>query len=292
MKHRLMLCAVTLAALCPAIPGDAEEKQPDPPTGVCPGIMAVLQEVKTGAPDPAAYAAVLKAYGSSLGNSRSSPEVTRKRVFALVDLAVRRFTADALDIAKLPQEAAKLRALAPVTDEKTSAAASDAAKASATVAGNAAENAQIAAEEALATFQAALAAAQKKKHPKGWDQKKIDKKIADDCANEKAQFDKTRETAGILKAASACAGDASAAANNASIITKGDGEADIHVLEWVTPLGDRVAWLKQGFYSNILAGWGKPRLPKEAKGDWELYARLMLDTLLAIKDAPAPGGKP
>ncbi len=93
MKNVLMLCAVTLAVLCPATPGGAEEKKkPATSAGTCPVISKVLQAMRDNSSsetDNEVLASVLETYQERLGKSKSTPEVERKRMFALADLTVR-----------------------------------------------------------------------------------------------------------------------------------------------------------------------------------------------------------
>ncbi len=84
----------------------------------------------------------------------SSPEIDRILAFKCADYAVRQVAPRALDSAKLPGEAAKLRALAPVADQ-TSAARAAAAAARAADAAPAAADAAYTADAAKEYEQAA-----------------------------------------------------------------------------------------------------------------------------------------
>ncbi len=90
-----------------------------------------------------------------LGHPASNPEINRILAFKCADYAVRQVAPRALESAKLPDEAAKLRALAPVTDQAAAYAARDAARAAA----NAADAADAARAAANAARDAAYAAA-------------------------------------------------------------------------------------------------------------------------------------
>lgn len=77
-----------------------------------------------------------------LGHPASNPEIDRILAFKSADYAVRQVAPRALESAKLPDEAAKLRALAPVTDQAAADAARDAARAAARAAADAAAKEQ------------------------------------------------------------------------------------------------------------------------------------------------------
>ena len=94
-----------------------------------------------------------------LVGTRSTPEVERRRMFLLVDHAVRVAAPQTLEAAGLTKEAATLRGLAEIVDEYTARAAADAANA-AVRAANAVYAAYAAADAAAyAAYAAAYAAA-------------------------------------------------------------------------------------------------------------------------------------
>jgi hypothetical protein len=93
-----------------------------------------------------------------LGHPASNPEIDRILAFKSADYAVRQVAPRALESAKLPDEAAKLRALAPVTDQAAADAARDAARAAARAAANAAADTAAYAADAAADAAAYAAA--------------------------------------------------------------------------------------------------------------------------------------
>jgi len=133
----------------------AGEPHSDTPACACPIICKASNIMNDCAPSDEIRTSVLKPYLTRLVGSKATPEIEKRRMFAIADLAVRTFAADAMESARLPEEAKKLRALGVIVDEPTAKAAALAAEGAAEAAGYASMAAALA---AVAAGHAALAA--------------------------------------------------------------------------------------------------------------------------------------
>ena len=111
----------------------AGEEKTDAPACACPVLATYGRRLNDamgrGAKGDALRAKYLADLAPLLVGSRSTPEVERARTFVLADHAVRVFAPVALDAAGLAEEAAKLRAVDPITGRATARAAANVAAA-------------------------------------------------------------------------------------------------------------------------------------------------------------------
>ena len=140
----------------------AGEGHSDQPVCACPVIAAYgralndrMGEGRKGDTLRAEYLAPL---ASRLVGTRSTPEVERRRVYLFADRAVRLFAPSTLESAGLADEAASLRALPEIVDEKTARTAADVSSCTANAA-NAAAAAAVANANAAAYYAASAARA-------------------------------------------------------------------------------------------------------------------------------------
>ncbi len=138
------------------------EKHSDHPECACPVLAAYARALNdrmgTGKQGDALRAKYLAPLAAKLVETRSTPEVERRRAYFFADRAVRLFAATALKSGGLTDEAASLRGLPEIVDEKTARDASWAADAAVASARDAAWVAAVAADAAAAAAAAATAA--------------------------------------------------------------------------------------------------------------------------------------
>jgi hypothetical protein len=119
------------AGLCAmeAVAWLAGEKHSDSPRCACPVVANMVRRLNDRLPNDETRTRLLKPLLVKLIGSRSTPEVERKRAYLAADWAVREGTPLALESAKLPDEAAKLRALPPIVDVESARVGKEAARA-------------------------------------------------------------------------------------------------------------------------------------------------------------------
>jgi hypothetical protein len=136
----------------------ANEPHSDAPECACPVVASLIRRFNDRLPDDETRTRLLKPLLVKLVGSRSTPEVERKRAYLAADWAVRECTPLALESAKLPDEAAKLRALPPLVDAESARVGKKAARAAQKVAWGKYAYADAAAADAYAADAYAAAA--------------------------------------------------------------------------------------------------------------------------------------